>query len=304
MPGRPMTAAELADYLEAKALLDRRSLNPEVWETFLQALAPYSDAEVVDLGTGTGAMMRRLALAASNPDMVLTGVEREAALVEVAIDRCRVALTSADWNCRAVEEGFEAERSEYRRRFRFVRADCLEFEPDAPCRAVCAHTFMDLVPPARILAHVAAWLAPGGLLYATCNYDAGTTLFPAHSDPALEAELLACYDRSMENRRWQGEATGGAYSGRRLHGALAAGGWRILAYGSSDWNLTPIRDGYRDDDAGVLAALLEMIHGEGRSSGQFSERKLTHWRRERLDQLRSGRLGLIIHQLDMLAARP
>lgn len=296
-----MTAAELARYLEAKAFLDQRSLNRQVFEAFREALAGFPAAEIVDLGTGTGGMLRRLAEAASNPALILTGVEREAVLAEAAVGYCRQALTAAGWECGLAESGFEARRGGCWRRFRFVRADCRSFHPAAPCQAVCAHTFMDLVPLARILTQVAGWLSRGGLFYATCNYDGGTTLFPVYSDPAFEAELLACYDRSMELRRLDGEATGGALCGRRLHQALLAGGWEILSFGSSDWNLIPVRGSYRDADALVLEALLTMIRSEGEG---LDPRALDDWHRERLDQLRAGRLGLIIHQLDLLAARP
>ncbi len=296
-----MTAAELARYLEAKALLDQRSLNPQVFAALREVLSGFPEAEVVDLGTGTGAMLRRLALATSNPALVLIGVEREAVLAEAAVGYCWQALTAAGWECGPTESGFEARRGRCWRRFRFVHADCRKFNPNAPCQLVCAHTFMDLVPPARILTQVADWLSPGGLFYATCNYDGGTTLFPGYSDPALEAELLVCYDRSMELRRLDGEATGGALCGRRLHQALVTGGWEILCFGSSDWNLTPLRGGYRDADDVVLEALLAMIRSEAKG---LDPKALEDWHRERLDQLRAGRLGLIIHQLDFLAARP
>ncbi len=296
-----MTAAELARYLEAKAPLDQRSLNPQVFAAFREALAGFPEAEVVDLGTGTGAMLRHLALTASNPALILTGVEREAVLAEAAVGYCWQALTAAGWECSPAESGFEARRGGFRRRFRFVHADCRKFNPKAPCQVVCAHTFMDLVPLARILTQVADWLSPGGLFYATCNYDGGTTLFPVYSDPAFEAKLLACYDRSMELRRLDREATGGALCGRRLHQALVTGGWEVLCFGSSDWNLTPVRGGYRDADGVVLEALLAMICSEAKG---LDPRALEDWYQKRLDQLRAGRLGLIIHQLDVLAARP
>lgn len=296
-----MTAAELARYLEAKVPLDRRSLNAQVFEAFREALAGLPKVEIVDLGTGTGAMLRHLALTTSNPALVLTGVEREAALVEVAVGYCWQALTAAGWQCRLAESGFEARRDGCWRRFCLVHADCFDFHPKAPCQVVCAHTFLDLVPVAWILAQAASWLAPGGLFYATCNYDGSTVLFPVYSDPSFEAELLACYDRSMELRQLDGEATGGALCGRRLHQALVTGGWEVLCFGSSDWNLTPVHGRYRDADATVLEALLEMICSE---AAGLDPKALAQWHRVRLDQLKAGQLGMIVHQLDCLAVRP
>ncbi|GAB6067720.1 hypothetical protein JCM13664_10380 [Methylothermus subterraneus] len=296
-----MTVDELILYLEAKAALDRRSLNPHVFEIFRAALAGAPEVEIIDLGTGTGAMLRHLALHLANPRLVLTGVEREAALAEAAVGLCRKALEEAGWRLILAEDGFEARRGGCWRKLRFVNADGLAFDPKAPCQAVCAHTFMDLVPLARTLAKVKGWLVPGGVFYATCNYDGGTALFPAYSDLDFEAELLARYDRSMELRRVGQEATGGALCGRRLHQALLTAGWEVLGFGSSDWNLTPVRGGYRDADAVVLEALLAMIRGEGEG---LEERALEAWHQERLAQLRAGRLGLIVHQLDLVAVRP
>ena len=43
----------------------------------------------------------------------------------------------------------------------------------------------------------------------------------------------------MEQRRVDGQATGGAYCGRRLHELLPEYGFDILAHGSSDWNIAP-----------------------------------------------------------------
>lgn len=296
-----MTATELIAYLEAKAALDRRSLNLQVFEVFRTALANAPEVEIIDVGTGTGAMLRHLAVHLANPRLVLTGVEREAALVEAAVALCSKALAAAGWNLIPAEMGFEARRDGCWRKLQFIKADGFKFAPKLPCQAVCAHTFMDLVPLPRMLAKVKSWLVPGGVFYATCNYDGGTTLFPRYSDLPFETELLARYDRAMELRRVDGEATGGARCGRRLHQALLAAGWEVLSFGSSDWNLTPVRGHYRDADAVVLEALLAMIRGEGEG---LDRRALATWHRQRLAQLKAGQLGLIVHQLDMVAARP
>jgi hypothetical protein len=67
----------------------------------------------------------------------------------------------------------------------------------------------------------------------------------------------------MEARRVERATTGGAHSGRRLHGALCGSDFDVLAYGSSDWNITPRQGAYRDRDADVLCMLLATIRKEG-----------------------------------------
>jgi hypothetical protein len=101
----------------------------------------------------------------------------------------------------------------------------------------------------------------------------------------------------------QGEPTGGARSGRRLYSLLAETGFDVAAYGSSDWNITPREGRYRDRDADVLRALLFMIRGESERQPGIDRDRLARWYAERSAQLESGALGMIVHQLDIVATR-
>ncbi|MGZ8198132.1 MAG: hypothetical protein ACXWVP_07235 [Burkholderiales bacterium] len=115
--------------------------------------------------------------------------------------------------------------------------------------------------------------------------------------------LLAEYDASMERRRVHGESTGGARSGRRLHTLLSEAGYDVIAYGSSDWNITPRERRYRDRDAVVLRALLSFMRAESERRSGIDRETLVRWHGERSAQLESGELGMIVHQLDILATR-
>lgn len=170
--------------------------------------------------------------------------------------------------------------------------------------AVIAHQLMDLLPVAVMAERIAGWLRPGGVFYATLNYDGGTALFPGYRDAALEGRILAAYDESMERRRVHGHPSGGAHSGRRLYDALLRVGLEPVAYGASDWSLSPIRRAYRDRDRLCLAALLEMIRDQAAASGAVADPALDGWYRHRLGELESGTLGLIVHQLDLLVEKP
>jgi hypothetical protein len=88
--------------------------------------------------------------------------------------------------------------------------------------------------------------------------------------------------------------------GRRLRNLLPEYGFDILAHGRSNWNIAPHLGEYRDGDAVCLTALIEMIVGEGQSSGLFGQDQLDRWREGRLRLLQQRRLGLIVHQLDIL----
>src|SRR5690606_26106320 len=162
-----------------------------------------------------------------------------------------------------------------------------------------AHAFLDLVPMQPLLDRISGWLAPDGLLYATLNYDGGTALFPRYADTAFEERLLERYDASMEERRIDGEPTGGARSGRRLHAMLPQAGFEVVAYASSDWNAVPHGGRLRASDEVVVSVLLEALRRE--NEAHCDRERLAAWHRDRRALLQAGRLGAIVHQIDVLA---
>ena len=185
----------------------------------------------------------------------------------------------------------------------FVACRVAEFSPPAfRYDLITAHGFMDLVAPVSTLQRFEQWLSLGGLFYTTLNYDGGTFLFPGYEDGGFEARLLQAYDESMERRQLDGEATGGSRTATRLINALSHREWRLLAYGTSDWNLTPIAGVYRDRDRFCVQALLDFMRREAELE-DIAHDELMRWFDARNRQLSDGVLGLIAHQLDILAQR-
>ena len=284
-------APSFADFLEAKTALDERSLNPPVRAAFLQLLSENAQVRCLDVGTGTGATLRRLLAWEVTGRWQVTALDREGALLDVARARYRAA-------CRA-RSAASGSRME-------VVFSCCEFERHRPAErydAIVAHAFLDLQPLPQSLTRLHDWLLPGAYLYASLNYDGETVLAPPFVDPAFEAALLACYDVSMEQRRVGGLATGGAYCGRRLQALLPRHGFEVLAQGRSDWLLHPIPDAYPDQDGACLEFLLELMLKEGLASGRFDVSMLEHWHRDRLKLLRAHRLAARVRHLDFLARR-
>jgi SAM-dependent methyltransferase len=275
-----------AEYLHAKYPLDERSLNPRVRALLVEGLRGRKELSCLDLGTGTGAMLRRLVEWFPVEKLMLIGVDSEPSLLD------------------QVRESFETLESSQVVELNLQCATLADFrgEPEG-YDLVTAQTFMDLVPLQETLRRVWGWLKPGGLFYATLNYDGGTHLLPPYGDEAFEARLLDTYDRSMELRRVDGRPTGGARSGTRLLAALVKGGFEILAYGSSDWNMTPEHGEYRNQDEICLRAILDWIRKEGAAAGTLDRPQLGRWFLDRLEHIRFGQLGLIVHQLDILAGR-
>jgi SAM-dependent methyltransferase len=293
-----------AEYLDAKYPLDERSLNRDVRALFESSLRSHSALRILDMGCGSGASLRRLLEAGLNGRVELTGVDRDADLLQLARDRIVHDLEMAEFELSRSAEVVDARRNREVVTLRLEGADLSAYEPaqSGIYDAVIAQALMDLLPLERMVERIRRWLVPAGLFYASLNYDAGTVLYPAYGDGEFEAALLGVYDASMD--RWvDGQRCGGAHSGRRLHAALSDAGFDILALGSSDWNITPYCGAYRDADKVCLAALLEMIHGEGLRSGQFETRQLGDWLGDRQTQLADQKLGLIIHQIDLVAQK-
>ena len=291
-----------ADYLQAKFLLDERSLNPRVRELLTLSLKGRPELHCLDLGTGTGAMLRRLIEWELSGRLVLTGLDAQADLLEQARASIAELLSKRGFVATREQPHWRCERTGQSIELSLHGAKLADFRSDQTrCDLITAQAFMDIVPLADTLRLVKGWLKPGGLFYATLNYDGGTCLFPRYGDEALEARLLENYDQSMERRRVDGKPTGGCHSGTRLHATLMATGFELLGYGSSDWNMTPESGAYQDQDAICLQAILDCIRREGAEAGAFEGTELDAWFLDRKARIRSGSLGLIVHQLDILA---
>ncbi|WP_455382756.1 class I SAM-dependent methyltransferase [Salinispira pacifica] len=326
------------DYLETKISVDDRSLNAAVRSALLDRIELAADVggapaaapfRVLDIGTGTGAMVRRLAGWISRmpperrpPRVRIVGVDSEPGSLVEAERR---------FAPEAGAEGLEA---------KFIRGDLSR--PGAGWAVpgnydlITANAVLDLLPLDRAVGHLRSLLAPAGSLYATINYDGLTELIPGYEDERYEASLLAWYDRTMDRRRLPEMAEagsqddspsgvaggrkavpagaggpagrgagmgGGSRTGRALAGAVLRAGFDLAAIGSSDWVIFPEAGRYPARDADFLRYILAMIHGEALRNRRLAGRRLEHWYRSRREAVDAGILLLIVHQIDLLALR-
>jgi SAM-dependent methyltransferase len=295
-----------ADYLEARIALDERSLNADVREAcFGRLAAKRGVVHCLDVGTGTGAMVRRILKRQLGVPLAITALDHDPTLLDIAVGAIGGQLRQLDYRTAVYPRRIEAEGNGSTVRVDFECRSLCEFRTDAHrYDLITAASFMDIVPIAPALSRFSEWLAPDGMFYAPLNYDGDTALFPLFGDAAFEAAVLAQYDDSMERRRAGDEAIGGSRSGRRLHSALIQKNFRVVAYGSSDWNITP-RDGrYRGHDGVVLHALLSTIRREGQTAAALDDRRLAEWCDQRRAQIERSALGMIVHQIDILATGP
>lgn len=309
--GRPIPIDRMdisfREFLEAKYLLDERSFNQSVQSIFLTELKSREKVAALDVGTGMGAMLQRLILSGSAPSLKLVGVDQDAELIKAAGSKILSLLKNQHYE--VTQDGQSTIGSKPARKIEVILDHCTHekfFHRHANDRfdIITANAFMDLIPLDTTVRLFGDHLAHNGLFYAAINYDAGTTLFPSYPDEQFEDELLQAYDASMEARMACNRRTGGAKSGRRLLSAMQNVGLDVIAYGSSDWNITPIRGKYLDQDKTCVFYLLELLRKEGERQPSLDSRKLSHWFETRLGLTQQNRLGIIVHQLDILAKKP
>jgi SAM-dependent methyltransferase len=309
--------ASFQEYLEAKRLVDLRCINRRVLTSFRSHLEVLRDPAIVDLGTGTGLMIRKIIRMHLPGKARIIGIDLDGQSCRTAVSLIAEDLVRTGYREVRVEQSAEgdevcgkidAERGECGLQIEMRIGDVLSpgrpWSPhDASFDAVTANAFIDLMPLKDITALIGELLTTGGLFYATINYDGTTTLLPPNQDGTFETELLDIYNCSMEMRRTSGKPTGGSRSGSRLFGVLLEQGFNIVECGSSDWAVVPKSGRYRRGERTFLRAILQMLYGEGRRSGALQSERLDRWMSERLEALEAGTLSLITHQIDVLARK-
>ncbi len=293
------------DDLNAKYALDSRSLNPLAYQTLLTELRGQPSLRWLDLGTGTGAMIHRLVSELPAPVIDILGIDNNHQVLAKALPTTRQRFKDQGYTVVQSDPSIQAHSDSQSLSLQFVCQDLLSAANDSAqsLDLITTHAFMDVVPLKQTVAVIADRLVDGGLFYSTLNYDGETTLFPLYQDAKFEQKILAHYDQTMENRRVTGQPTGGAQSGRKLITALQQNDFDVITYGSSDWNLTPLRGGYQDQDQICILALIDMIHGEAKNHIELNSEKLAQWYQDRAQRVQDQQLGMIVHQLDILARK-
>jgi hypothetical protein len=297
------------DYLEAKMEVDERSKNSSVLRTFKKLFLKKTNPVIVDLGTGTGMMIRRFLSLPLHGNVVLYGVDNDPGCCTAALYHVKNALLRLGYAVKTRSDRISAEKQGTFVRIHIVQADILD--PSFPgalgiahAQCITANAFMDLILLKDGMKHIFEFLEEGGILYSTINYDGLTTLLPQWRNHTFEQSLLSLYDKSMDERLIHGHKTGGSRTGSLIFSAAQEVGLHVADLGSSDWQIFPKNGRYKRGEKFFLKSIVSLIYQEVGKSNRVDHRELDAWYTDRLRQSDLNALALITHQTDIVAEKP
>lgn len=294
----------LPEFLTAKRTVEDRALNRRVWDRFVRELAAAAGDDpvrIVEVGTGTGSMIARLAAwDALPPTVSYRAVDLDAETIAVARDRLPDWLRAAGYAVDQQADRIVARRSRDELPDRTLEitleiGDAFSITDEAD--AVIAAAVLDLVDCEQAVADLKQLLGDGGLVYAPITFNGSTSFTPA--DP-LDDRIERLYHRHMDEIRDQ---PGGSRAGQQLLTVLPAAGYTILEAGGADWVIRPTEGSYPANESTALGHLLATIDGAlaDYPPDVIDPSTRTEWIERRTTQLQQGELTLVAHHLDVLA---
>ncbi len=274
-------------YLAAKKSVDDRALNEHIWRRLANSL-PSSPLHVLEIGAGIGTMVERVMqrhLFAAQANY--TAIDSQPANIDEAQRRLYALPEKVELRLEAIDLFDFVAREQARRTWDLL----------------IAHAFLDLVDLPNTLPLLFSLLKPGGLLYATLNFDGDTILEPV-IDPEIDAQIISLYHRTMDERIVDGCPSGDSHTGRHLFRQMQAAGGEILAAGSSDWVVYGGKDGYPGDEAYFLHFIMHTMQRALQGHPELDRSLFAAWIAQRHAQVDAGTLVYIAHQLDFLVRLP
>ena len=310
--------AGFREYLEAKFSIDSESLNRKTLNQFAVLLKRVNSPVLLDLGTGTGAMIRRIIDADLVPELVFYGIDVNRDLLESGRQQISDLLRAKGFAVKGGDQIVTATKPKHSVEVHLVAGSVFDSKLQAtleaiPFAGVITHAYMDNVPLDSTLQVVHRMLPKGGLFYSTINYDGTTEMLPFFPERAFEQELLAVYNRSMDerptehtngsgDRRGNGSA-GGSRTGSLLYDRILQNGFGISGFGSSDWSIFPWNKTYTKPEEIFLNSLVLTMYEEGLRHPELDRYTLSAWYADRSQAIEERSLSLITHQTDLLAVR-
>ncbi len=293
-----------ARYLSAKKSVDDRALNRVVWQKLHEKLKQLSGSaalHVLEVGGGIGTMIERT---------LNWGLFDTCFAAGQIVNYRMIDVEPA--NIKAANQTVGSRLSQRPANFSLTceTADVLDLAGDPTENQrydlLIAHAVLDLLDLRRALPLLRGLIKPGGLLYATINFDGATILQPV-IDPTFDDAIESLYHRTMDERITAGHPSGDSRTGRHMFGHLRHAGLTILEAGSSDWVVFAEQEertntqSYVNDEAYFLHFIINTMHGALRNRSELDQLRFDAWIAQRHAQIEQAELVYLAHQLDFLA---
>jgi len=287
-------------YLASKKTVDDRALNQGVWDALAEYLDDPWDLEILEIGGGIGTMIERLLERKTLQHVHYTLLDEQPENIAAARERLPQWADEQHFVFHWEGETLVLWKMGLQTEVDFLAEDLFDFLSRRPAEQqydlLIAHAFLDLVDIPATLPRLFETIKPDGRFYFTINFDGETIFEPAVPD---DAEIMAAYHRTMDERIIDGELSGDSRAGRHLFTHLREVGGQILAAGSSDW---VVYAPYPADEAYFLHFIVDTVRGA--LDGKVAPRQIESWASARHAQIESGALVYIAHQLDFFGSIP
>lgn len=300
-----MDMKSFTHYLQVKKTVDDRALNLRVWNQLKRSLHEFDlsrPLRVLEIGGGIGTMLTRMLDDALLPNCEYTLLDMSRENIQEAPKYLQTWATNHDVSMLETEsKTFAIKTPKCNIQLKLVHADVFDFLAmrNTSWDLLIGHAVLDLFDLETALPILKKAISPGGLLYFTINYD-GHTIFEPQVKPDFEAKLLHLYNQSMDDRLTDGKISGDSKTGRHIFTQLKRLDVDILAAGSSDWIVYAGPNGYPHNEKDFLHHLITMIENEMNGHPEIDLSALDSWVSIRKDQIASGDLVCIVHQMDFL----
>ncbi len=290
-------------YLASKKTVDDRALNQRVWDSLAEYLDNPWDVEILEIGGGIGTMIERLLERDTLQHVHYTLLDEQPENIAAAKERLPQWAEEQHFIWHWEGETLVLWRMGLQTYVDFLAEDLFDFlerrNADEKYDLLIAHAFLDLVDIPATLPRLFETIKPEGRFYFTINFDGETIFEPAQPD---EAEIMAAYHRTMDERIINGEISGDSRAGRHLFSHLREAGGKIIEAGASDWVVFGDEDGYPADEAYFLHFIVDTVRGA--LDGEIAPRQIESWASARHAQIERGTLVYIAHQLDFFGRIP
>ncbi|RXK50568.1 hypothetical protein [Halorientalis pallida] len=299
-----MTADDFQQYLAAKRSVDDRSLDRRLWRQLRTNLATAGDDEgpfrVLEVGAGVGTMIERAVewdLFPGDRDVVYTAVDQASDNTAAIPDRLAAWAADRPVDVSERDDGIDLVCPERTVAVRPVTAEAEAFvaDTDRSWDLLLGLAVLDVIG-LETLPTLLSGLAPEGCWYFPITFDGGTRFTPAHpADDAVER----AYHGHMDAKPG-GDSRAGHHALARLR---ELDGATVSGVAGSDWVVYPDAGGYPGDEASFLRYVLETVEGalgEVDRGEALDDGTLDDWLRTRREQVASGDLVYVTHQLDLL----